>query len=793
MAEKPETPKRLVAQASQAKARARAEPPQMRRDYQPDIQIKYMLVVPNAPLNDRSYFQGFTREIFNFIPLLPGLVTLPPNLLDPSLPRTIRLARHAAGQSSWMMTPASLPSLLKVDGPALLEKPFLVVATATDEDTDTVATWAASLPVPILQVALGPHNAAITPGELNQTRLQNHLLTVLDALADHFAPEPLDRLRKIVETWKDREIVAPRGDLVSHLITLPNLLSLAAGGIDGSDDLQFDEQWTGRDEAAYVTEIVKSYDAVQALRDDIPFQPLHRVAPAQPDVLVVAPAHYQIGWSSLASTAPKEQRSAVRNLLNGFERQAGFRRSYGTEEGLRASPIAATLLRERIGELTLFAIAVGIRAASTLSAVVRVPPAVNRASGLLGQLGRLARSQQLRNRADLERTFASVQTRLKDVVGPDLLRCIDEAAHGVKLISDAPLEWLPIGDLPLSLAHVTSRLTSTPGDLLMAQLVDTDPISIPVEAFRDILVVSSYAKDDRIGGLVQKSIEQMAPAWSRDRLNIKVIDVASVEELVAAFNAFSGPLAIFDGHGKHDVNTNVGYLMIGEAPVDIWSLRNKMRVPPIVILSACDTQAIGGSHATAANGFLSIGARTVLGTLLPVDAIDAAVFVARMMLRIAEFVPAAIRQYGRGILWSEMVTGLLRMTVLSDLIMHLQAKKLIDEEQYLRIGTYGNGVINAPDPEWLDRIKQVVIRETGIRPGELDRVIRTIIAKSDAIRYSQLGNPETIVIGDAGDVAEALLKDNPDNEDGQRLRGMTAIQAELRTKAIASIRGSDMS
>ncbi|WP_239805385.1 CHAT domain-containing protein [Croceicoccus hydrothermalis] len=673
-----------------------------------------------------------------------------------------------------MVTPVSLPSLVKVDGPAILERPFLVVATATNDDTDTVATWAASLPVPILQVALGPHNGAISSAELNQTRLQHHVLEVLDALVDHFSSEPVDRLRKIVETWNEREIVAPNYDLVSHLITLPNVLSLAAGGIAGTDEPQSDERWTGRDEAAYVTEIVKSYDAVQALRDDIPFQPLHRVAPAQPDVLVVAPALYQVGWSRLASTAPTEQRSAVRNLLNGFERQAGFRRNYGTKEALRASPIAARLLRERIGELTLFAIAVGIRAASTLSAVVRVPPAVNRARGLLGQLGRLARSQQLRNRTDLEKTFASVQSHLKKAVGPDLLRCIDEAAHGVKLISDAPLEWLPIGDLPLGLAHVTSRLTSTPGDLLMGQLLDTDTISIPVEAFREILVVSSYTKDDRIGGLVQKSIEQMAPAWSRDRLNIKVVDVANVDDLVAAFNAFSGPLAIFDGHGKHEGNTNVGYLMIGETPVDIWSLRNVMRIPPIVMLSACDTQSLGGSHATAANGFLSIGARTVLGTLLPIDAVDAAVLVARMMLRIAEFAPAAIRQYGRGILWSEMVTGLLRMTVLSDLIMDLLAKNLINEEQYHRIGTYGNCLINAPDPEWLDRIKQAVIRETGMRPGELDRRVRSIIAKSDAIRYCQLGNPETIVIGDAGDVAEALLKKSPDDEDGQRLVGVTA-------------------
>ncbi|GFM28142.1 CHAT domain-containing protein [Novosphingobium sp. PY1] len=758
----------------------------MKRDYQPDIQIKYVFVVPNAPLDKRSIFQGFTTEIFDYIPFLPNLVKLPPNVIDPSLPRPIRLARHAAGQSSWLATPVSDSSLIKLSANEVLEKPFFVTFSATKNAADSIADWAASLPVPILHVALGPYDNAITPDQLTQASLQQHAFAVLEALTNHYAKAPLDRVREIVGNWKERDVVNSREDLVSHLTTIPNLLSLAAGGIDGPTSK---ERWTGKDEAAYIEEIVKSYDAVQTLRDDIPFQPLHRIAPAQPDVFVVAPAHYRFNWANMASASPKEERSAVRNLLNGLVRQSGFRRSFGDDAAIRASPLARMMLRERIGELTLFALAIGLRAASTLSAVVRVPPAVNRASGLIGQLGQMARTQELRDRSKLERTFASVQKRLKETVGAELLRCINESAHGVKVISDAPLEWLPIGDLPLVLAHNTSRLTSTPGDLLMTQLVDNETITIPVDAFRDILVISSFKSDDRLSTLVKKSIEMMAPAWPKGRLNIVSVDVTTTEELVKAFNEFDGPMAIFDGHGVHDTATNISYLMIGDTPVDVWSLRGKLRVPPIVMLSACDTQAIDGSHATTANGFISLGARAVVATLLPVHGIHASLFVARMMLRIAQFVPAAITEYGRGILWSEMVSGLQRMNLLSDLIMALLDKKIIDDGQYNRIGTYGNGVINSLDRRWLERIKEEIIRETGMQPGELDRRIRNVIACSDAIRYAQIGNPETIVIGDVGDVSEGLLKVDPESDDGIRLRELTEIRAELIANARASLVG----
>jgi len=755
----------------------------MKRDYQPDHQIKYLFVVPDAPLDDRSMFQGFTREIFDYIPSIEALPKLPPNVVDPSLSRLLRLARHAAGQSSWLATPASLPSLLSLTGDVLLERPFMVVFTSTRASTDAVAAWAETLPTPIFQVAPRGHPNAILPALLTQARIQQYARAVLATLSDHYEAAPLGRLAAVLDAWKERVVEEIRGDLVTHLATVPNLMSLKAGGIDIPDATAI---WTGENEAAYIEAVVHSYDAVQALRDEIPFQPMHRVAPAQPDVFVVAPSHYQIGWAGLAATAPQEQRRAVRHLLNGIERQSGFRRSFGDLATLEASPIARHMLRERIGELTLFAHAVGLRAASTLSGVVRVPPAVNRTSGLIGQLGRLARSRQLRHRADLERSFAGVQARLTAAVGPELSRCISDSVHGVKIISDAPLEWLPIGDLPLGLAHVTSRITSTPGDLLMKQLVDTETIRIPVDAFDEILVVSAFKREDRLDGLLSKAIETMAPAWERP-LNIRSVDVSTLDEFMAAFNSFDGPLAIFDGHGAHDDKQNVGHLMIGDTPINVWDLRHRIRVPPIVMLSACDTQAAGASHATAANGFMSLGARAVLGTLLPIHGLDGAVFVARMMLRIAEFVPAAIQEYGRGVLWSEMVTGLLRMHLLSDLIMALRDKGLIDDEQYLRVGSYGNGAINSGDRNWLEHIRKAIIRETGIGRGELDRRIKRVIATSDAIRYTHIGNPETIVIGDIGDIADAMLKASPNDKEALRLRMASDINEELKHKALRSL------
>ena len=65
---------------------------------------------------------------------------------------------------------------------------------------------------------------------------------------------------------------------------------------------------------------------------------------------------------------------------------------------------------------------------------------------------------------------------------------------------------------------------------------------------------------------------------------------------------------IFDGHGRGNADTGIATLRIGKEDVDVWHLRGEARIPPIVILSACDTQGIdASSHATVGTGFLAAG------------------------------------------------------------------------------------------------------------------------------------------------------------------------------------------
>jgi CHAT domain len=138
---------------------------------------------------------------------------------------------------------------------------------------------------------------------------------------------------------------------------------------------------------------------------------------------------------------------------------------------------------------------------------------------------------------------------------------------------------------------------------------------------------------------------------------------------VTALNAYDGQILIFDGHGADNATEPVGKLVIGNDLIDVWELRNKVRIPAIVILSACDTHGIDAlSHATVGNGFLFLGARTVLATLLPVNGFQSASFVARLIYRLADFIPAALSSRKRVLNWTEIISGMLRMTFASEVL-----------------------------------------------------------------------------------------------------------------------------
>jgi hypothetical protein len=179
------------------------------------------------------------------------------------------------------------------------------------------------------------------------------------------------------------------------------------------------------------------------------------------------------------------------------------------------------------------------------------------------------------------------------------------------------------------------------------------------------------------------------------------------------------------------------------------------RVPPIVVLSACDTHAADRNHATTANGFMSLGVRAVLSSVFPLKATDAALFAARLVYRVSEFVPSAIKAFGEAVTWTEVISGLLRMQLLTDFLRHLLDKKVIDDEAYYAVHLEGNTAINgrAEDPfaVVLDALEKL-----GLARKSLELDLEIAVANSSAISYLLIGRPETILIDDRDRVVGQL-------------------------------------
>lgn len=211
-------------------------------------------------------------------------------------------------------------------------------------------------------------------------------------------------------------------------------------------------------------------------------------------------------------------------------------------------------------------------------------------------------------------------------------------------------------------------------------------------------------------------------------------------------NAYDGPILIIDSHGSHE--GDVGGLVIGGQSIDIWSLKDRLRPPPIVILSACDTHPFDRTHATVAAGFLHCGAQAVLATVLPIRSIPAATFVVRLLLRAISF-GNAMNGLGRAVSWTQIVGGALRMQLASDIVHGLARRGMLLPDQVDEMQLLANMDLNLDNkPDWLERLRARCQEAGTFGQEQWERAYADILAASDVIRYTHVGNPDGIVIAD---------------------------------------------
>jgi hypothetical protein len=429
-----------------------------------------------------------------------------------------------------------------------------------------------------------------------------------------------------------------------------------------------------------------------------------------------------------------------------FQLDIAAKRSPKSREDLeRLFAIVAEL---RSSDLAIYTALLSVHSAFGATPVLRLPAAINSFRAPAARLAGHVRAGNATAESQ-SRLAQALSASMADALPVETTSLIaDDSCERIAIFADAPLEWLPASGFPLMLSKDCHRLPVTPGNMFAANaLLGGRTLYLGLNSFDEVLVVRSFEKGDTAGEFLSAALNTTALARTRFR----VCDVGTPDEFCDAVNNFTGAVMVFDGHGGAGSLTSPGTLRIGASSIDPWELRSQVELPPIVLLSACDTAAYDASHGTPARAMLAAGATTVLGTSLPVNAKYAAVLVARFLLRIEMFLPALLANPSGTVRWSQIFPGLQRMNYASESLGILRRNNSVrlTSDAAMSVLLDANTAINSGKAlglKWLDHFVRSLSAASGVSESALTSLLQKYCYITEALKYVQLGNPHRIVI-----------------------------------------------
>jgi len=471
------------------------------------------------------------------------------------------------------------------------------------------------------------------------------------------------------------------------------------------------------------------------------------------DAIIFAPSLYahlydtnKGFWRSVFSLTQADQKNFIKKAIirtrnysnNTIEFKNGPLNPYD-------DPVVCTLLSERQKELDLFTQIISIVATNQFSPAIRLPNDVMLHHDILENISGLIRGGNKKKIFNLNKKIVAYNTSIKNEIGGDLLQAIFSNRRKLLAICDFPVEWISFDGTPVMFTHEISRIGTTPGNLLTRWALSGQRLMIPHNFFKKILVIRSFAPNDPIKNLLWLAISKFAENDSYKNIDIEFVDVNTISEVRDKLNSFEGSIVVFDCHGNHGGQLENGWLNIGSEKMDTWQLGQECRIPPIVMLSACSTHAIDGSHASVTNGFLRWGTISVLGTYAPINAMHSAAFIARIFYRISAFLPIITTE--NSITWREFMSGFFRMSYITDLLRGFEiSEKIINSEQYNEIHFNANMFINSNQKDWLEKTINSVAAHAKIPASAVRDLIDRKYQFVESMLYSHIGRPENLII-----------------------------------------------
>ena len=531
--------------------------------------------------------------------------------------------------------------------------------------------------------------------------------------------------------------------LVSHNITNPTNSLLISCGYQFSGTKIINPKSS---KEKYIDEIVSITKlALKLQKED---KSIH-----QSDLVVYSPAIYSYlydmnshFWNSILRTIKdKDIKVFLKNGILKNPHYSGFTLEVkdGFLENLKKCDTARYIIYTRQVELMITTCAVTLQAISNNSPAVRLPNSVNFYAKEFKELERLSHSDDKKIQTSFKNKFTKIVSDIKSDIGDALSDLISEKTKSLSICCDAPLEWIPFKKIPLMFTHEISRINITPGNKFLIDCSFCEIVRVNKSDLCDILIIRSFKDEDPIKFHFEKALK----IYNYDNINITFIDVQSRADLVDALNKYKGVLVVFDCHGNHDGNMSNGWLNIGDEKVDTWGLYKEANVPPIVILSACLTSAVSGSHASVANGLLRSGAISVIGSFLSVNSIKSVSFVARILWRISKYLDILKDINVKEITWRRIISDFFKMAYVQDILFSLATEMdMLTMKQFEELSIKSNYNINTFRENWFDLMVADVSEICGLTPDDVEKIILSELVIVESMYYQQLGKPENITI-----------------------------------------------
>ena len=413
---------------------------------------------------------------------------------------------------------------------------------------------------------------------------------------------------------------------------------------------------------------------------------------------------------------------------------------------------------------------VSVISASYIVPNIKLQIKENKYISILKEIGNIDRSKDSKK---INQSFLKLENQfnIDKTDWFDYMNC--ETSKKLKLVSNLPLEWINHCELPLMIKNDVSRIPISPGYLTEKLLLDTEQIHLSTKAFGKILFISSFQDNDPIKNDIKEKVKIIQDGLSKstnqkymsyllksfeptkntqmnasnDKINISIEwkNITNKNELIETLNHNESALVIFDLHGGHNQDEE-GIISLKDEEITISSLVGKVKMPPIVILSACDTSPIDKNHYNAANMFLMAGAKTVLASALPILSHEASTYIARLLIRCSVFLHQHVIEYKRSIRWSTFISGMTRQFYYSELLYKLEKSNFITKQQIYELNFAVNMYLNSIKLDFHNKILNEISIKSKKTVADIKLFIENNHKFSESLKYIQIGNPENIII-----------------------------------------------